>query len=157
MLLNGLLMLGVAAFGTVTMSSSTGGFLDVLHFLPLLIALIALRRDRSQPKPAFSTPWPRVLVPLALACSPGLLGGQRCHRCHDRFDLAADRSRPLRQPAAPTPDEGQDGSGTAGCGRRSAGPDDVPLPRQSHTTGRLGHAEARCPLRGLISFYSTSC
>jgi APA family basic amino acid/polyamine antiporter len=72
-LLNGLLILGVAAFGTVTMSSSTGGFLYVLHFLPPLIALVALRRDRSQPKPAFSTPWPGVLVPLAVACSLGLL------------------------------------------------------------------------------------
>lgn len=72
-LINGLLIEGVALVGTVSMSSSTGGFLYVLHFVPPLLALVRLRRDQSGERPAFSTPAPRILVPLAFACSAGLL------------------------------------------------------------------------------------
>jgi basic amino acid/polyamine antiporter, APA family len=70
-LANGALIGGVALVGTVSMSSSAGGFLYVLHFLPPLIALVRLRRDGD--RPAFSTPAPRLLIPLAFACSAGLL------------------------------------------------------------------------------------
>jgi basic amino acid/polyamine antiporter, APA family len=70
-LANGALVGGVATVGTVSMSSSAGGFLYVLHFLPPLIALVKLRRDGD--RPAFSTPAPRLLLPLAFACSAGLL------------------------------------------------------------------------------------
>jgi APA family basic amino acid/polyamine antiporter len=72
-LINGLLIEGVAVVGTVSMSSSTGGFLYVLHFVPPLLALVRLRRDNAGERPAFSTPAPRILVPLAFACSAGLL------------------------------------------------------------------------------------
>lgn len=72
--INGLLMGGVALTGTVSMSSSTGGFLYVLHFVPPLVALVRLRRDQSGgPRPAFLTPFPRLLVPVAFGCSAGLL------------------------------------------------------------------------------------
>jgi APA family basic amino acid/polyamine antiporter len=72
-MINGLLLGGVALIGTVSMSASTGGFLYVLHFVPPLIALIQLRRGQSGTRPAFSTPVPWLLVPLALAGSAGLL------------------------------------------------------------------------------------
>jgi basic amino acid/polyamine antiporter, APA family len=71
--LNGVLVGAVAIVGTVDMSSATGGFLYVLHFLPPLIALVRLRRDRAGKRPAFSTPLPWLFVPLAFACCVGLL------------------------------------------------------------------------------------
>ncbi|MDQ3761700.1 MAG: APC family permease [Actinomycetota bacterium] len=71
--INGLLLGGVALIGTVSMSSSTGGFLYVLHFIPPLIALVRLRCDQSDARPAFCTPAPRLLIPLAFVCSAGLL------------------------------------------------------------------------------------
>jgi APA family basic amino acid/polyamine antiporter len=73
-IINGLLMGGVALTGTVSMSSSVGGFLYVLHFVPPLMALVRLRRDQSGgPRPAFLTPFPRLLLPVAFGCSAGLL------------------------------------------------------------------------------------
>lgn len=72
-LINGLLIAVIALVGTVPMSSSTGGFLYVLHFLPPLIALVKLRREQTGPKPRFSTPWPWLIVPLAFLSSIGLL------------------------------------------------------------------------------------
>ena len=60
--INGLLIEGVAVVGTVSMSSSTGGFLYVLHFVPPLLALVRLRRDNAGERPAFSTPAPRIVV-----------------------------------------------------------------------------------------------
>lgn len=71
--INGLLLISVTFFSTISVSTSTGGFLYVLHFLPPLIALVQLRRDRSGVRPAFATPAPWLLVPLAFACSSGLL------------------------------------------------------------------------------------
>jgi APA family basic amino acid/polyamine antiporter len=71
---NGLLIGVVALTGTISMSSSTGGFLYVLHFVPPLVALVKLRNEQSAaPRPAFMAPFPRLLVPIAFICSAGLL------------------------------------------------------------------------------------
>ncbi len=63
-LLNGALLALVALTGSVVLVASVGGFLYVLHFLFTLIALVILRR-RGGPPPAFRTPAPRVVLPLA--------------------------------------------------------------------------------------------
>lgn len=82
-MLNGILLALVALTGSVILVASVGGFLYVLHFLFPLIALIILRR-RGEPSPAFRTPAPKVVLPLAcggclllLATSgwTGILGG----------------------------------------------------------------------------------
>jgi len=62
--LNGVLLALVAFTGSVVLVASVGGFLYVLHFLFTLIALVILRR-RGGPPPAFRTPAPRVVLPLA--------------------------------------------------------------------------------------------
>ncbi len=62
--LNGVLLALVALTGSVVLVASVGGFLYVLHFLFTLIALVILRR-RGGPPPAFRTPAPRVVLPLA--------------------------------------------------------------------------------------------
>jgi APA family basic amino acid/polyamine antiporter len=67
-LVSGLLLAVVGAAGTVAFAAATGGFLYVLHFVPPLVALVVLRR-RGGPRPAFSTPAPRLLVPLAFLAS----------------------------------------------------------------------------------------
>ncbi|MGH8574587.1 MAG: APC family permease, partial [Gammaproteobacteria bacterium] len=45
---------------------AAGGFLYALHFAPPLVALVVLRR-RGGPRPAFETPLPGIVLPLALA------------------------------------------------------------------------------------------
>jgi basic amino acid/polyamine antiporter, APA family len=62
--LNGVLLALIALTGSVVLVASVGGFLYVLHFLFTLIALLILRR-RGGPPPAFRTPAPRVVLPLA--------------------------------------------------------------------------------------------
>jgi len=54
----------VALTGSVALAAAVGGFLYVLHFLFTLIALVMLRR-RGGELPAFRTPAPRVVLPLA--------------------------------------------------------------------------------------------
>ena len=71
-LLSGALMALVAGLGSVRMSSAAGGFLFVLHFVPPLIALLVLRR-RGGPRPAFATPLPRLVLPLAFAAAALLI------------------------------------------------------------------------------------
>ncbi len=65
-LLNGILLALVALTGSVALVATVGGFLYVLHFLFTLVALVILRR-RGGPPPAFRTPAPRFLLPLAFA------------------------------------------------------------------------------------------
>jgi basic amino acid/polyamine antiporter, APA family len=61
----------VAAAGSISSAVAVGGFLYVGHFVPPLVALGILRsRDRGGGNPAFRTPVPLVLLPLALlACA----------------------------------------------------------------------------------------
>lgn len=71
---NGVLMALVAVVGTVAVSSSTGGFLYVLHFVPPLVALVVLRRRQSEgERPSFQAPLPKVLVPIAFVGVAGLV------------------------------------------------------------------------------------
>ena len=63
-LLNGILLALVALTGSVVLVAAVGGFLYVLHFLFPLAALVVLRR-RGGPPPAFRTPFPRFVLPLA--------------------------------------------------------------------------------------------
>ncbi len=63
-LLNGILLAFVALTGSVALAAAVGGFLYVLHFLFTLIALVMLRR-RGGSLPAFRTPAPRIVLPLA--------------------------------------------------------------------------------------------
>jgi basic amino acid/polyamine antiporter, APA family len=70
---NGLLMGAMAVLATVAASAAAGGFLYVLHFLPPLAALVVLRRRPAGERPAFATPAPRLVLPLAFAASAGLL------------------------------------------------------------------------------------
>ena len=63
-LLNGVLLALVALTGSAVLVATVGGFLYVLHFLFTLVALVILRR-RGGPPPAFHTPAPRVVLPLA--------------------------------------------------------------------------------------------
>jgi APA family basic amino acid/polyamine antiporter len=67
-LVSGLLLMVVGAAGTVAFAAAAGGFLYVLHFVPPLAALVVLRR-RGGAQPAFTTPAPRLLVPLAFLAS----------------------------------------------------------------------------------------
>jgi APA family basic amino acid/polyamine antiporter len=45
----------------------------VLHFVPPLVALVVLRRQAAAPRPAFTTPAPRLLIPLAFVASATLV------------------------------------------------------------------------------------
>jgi APA family basic amino acid/polyamine antiporter len=65
-------------------AASIGGFLYVLHFVVPLVVLIVLRRRGADTRAAFSTPAPRVVLPLAFAAcgvlvaasgTDGALGG----------------------------------------------------------------------------------
>jgi basic amino acid/polyamine antiporter, APA family len=67
----GAALAGVAALGSVRLATTAGGFLYVLHFVPPLLALVLLRR-RDGGRPAFATPLPRLVIPLALLASAGL-------------------------------------------------------------------------------------
>jgi len=62
--LNGILLAFIALTGSVMLLAVVGGFLYVLHFLFPLIALVILRR-RGGPSPAFRTPAPQIVLPLA--------------------------------------------------------------------------------------------
>ena len=68
----GAALAGVAALGSLRLATAAGGFLYVLHFVPPLVALVLLRR-REPGRPAFATPAPRVVIPLALLASAGLV------------------------------------------------------------------------------------
>jgi basic amino acid/polyamine antiporter, APA family len=62
------LLSAVAAAGSVELAAAVGGVLYVLHFAVPLAGLVALRR-RGVGSPAFTTPAPRLVLPLAfLAC-----------------------------------------------------------------------------------------
>lgn len=63
-ILNGSLLTLIALTNSVALTATIGGFLYVLHFLFPLIALVMLRRRRG-PLPAFRTPVPQVVLPLA--------------------------------------------------------------------------------------------
>ena len=63
-MLNGILLALIALTGSVMLVTAVGGFLYVLHFLFPLMALVILRR-RGGPSPAFRTPVPQVVLPLA--------------------------------------------------------------------------------------------
>jgi basic amino acid/polyamine antiporter, APA family len=62
--LNGILLAIITLTGSVILVAAVGGFLYVLHFLFPLIGLMILRR-RGGPPPAFRTPAPQVMLPLA--------------------------------------------------------------------------------------------
>ncbi|MFE0336430.1 APC family permease, partial [Streptomyces sp. NPDC058955] len=70
---DGALLAAVALTGSVSLAATAGGFLYVLHFLPPLLALVRLRRDPTAPAPAFRTPAPRLLLPLAFLAVVGML------------------------------------------------------------------------------------
>ena len=61
------------AAGTVRASSSVGGFLYVLHFVPPLIALVVLRRRHDGQRPVFVTPLATVVIPLAFVVCTAML------------------------------------------------------------------------------------
>ncbi|MGH2562114.1 MAG: APC family permease [Thermomicrobiales bacterium] len=71
-LLSGALLAAVALAGSIDLAATTGGFLYVLHFIVPLAALILLRR-RDPSRPAFRTPLPALVLPIALAASLALL------------------------------------------------------------------------------------
>src|SRR5437667_2732672 len=64
-LLNGILLALVALTGSVALVAAMGGVLCVLHLLFPLVALLVFRR-RGGSSPAFRTPAPRVVLPLAI-------------------------------------------------------------------------------------------
>jgi APA family basic amino acid/polyamine antiporter len=68
-LASGVLLSVVAAAGTIPFAANAGGFLYVLQFVPPLVALVVMRRrDRGDhERPAFTTPAPRLVLPLAFA------------------------------------------------------------------------------------------
>jgi APA family basic amino acid/polyamine antiporter len=99
---NGLLMGTMAVLGTVTASAAAGGFLYVLHFVPPLVALVALRRRFPGDRPAFATPAPRLVLPLAFAASAVLVvaSGRTGFALGTAWLLTglATRARPRRLP-----------------------------------------------------------
>lgn len=68
LLANGLLLATVAAAGSLTLATSVGGFLYVLHFLPPVVAVAVLRRRGADPA-AFRTPLPGFVLPFAFAAA----------------------------------------------------------------------------------------
>jgi APA family basic amino acid/polyamine antiporter len=82
-LLTGAMLALVAATGTIALAAAVGGFLYVLHYLPTLASLVRLQR-RGGATPAFATPLPGLVIPLAggacllllyAAGTAGLMGG----------------------------------------------------------------------------------
>ncbi|MGI6854984.1 APC family permease [Mesorhizobium sp. 1B3] len=71
-LVSAALMALVALAGSVHISTSIGGFLYVLHFIPPLVVLMKLRR-RGGNATGFRMPLARLLLPLAFAMSLALL------------------------------------------------------------------------------------
>jgi APA family basic amino acid/polyamine antiporter len=69
---NAALLGAVALAGSVAFAARTGGFLYVLHFAVPLAALVVVR-GRGGAAPAFETPAPRVVLPLAFAGCAALL------------------------------------------------------------------------------------
>ncbi|HLI51208.1 MAG TPA: amino acid permease [Thermomicrobiaceae bacterium] len=65
-LMNGTLLALVALTGSITLAATIGGFLYVLHFVVPLASLVRLRRRRIG-QPAFQTPLPWIVLPLAFA------------------------------------------------------------------------------------------
>lgn len=66
------ILLLVAGFDSLPLTTAIGGFLYVAHFVPPLIVLMKLRRAGG-PAPACQMPWPKLLLPLALGGSLLLL------------------------------------------------------------------------------------
>jgi APA family basic amino acid/polyamine antiporter len=105
----GAALAAVAAAGTVRFATTAGGFLYVLHFVPPLVALVRLRRRPGCQRPAFTTPLPRLLIPLAFAAiaalviaggrtglaagAAWLLAGLAIHRRRGRHRLSAPPAR----------------------------------------------------------------
>ncbi|MDR5809171.1 amino acid permease [Caballeronia sp. LZ019] len=71
-LLSGILLVMMAVLGSPASATAIGGFLYVLHFIPPLLVLLQLRRVKSA-SPAFKTPMPKILLPLAFAMTLLLL------------------------------------------------------------------------------------
>jgi APA family basic amino acid/polyamine antiporter len=67
----GLLSL-VALTGSVTLAAAVGGFLYVLHFVLPLVALVVVRRTPAA-RPVFSTPLPKLVIPVAFLSAAALL------------------------------------------------------------------------------------
>lgn len=68
LLLSAALLGFIALAGSVTFVAAVGGFLYVLHFVVPLAALVVLRRrEAGASAPAFQTPLPGVVLPLAFA------------------------------------------------------------------------------------------
>jgi basic amino acid/polyamine antiporter, APA family len=72
LLANAALLGAVALTGSVRIAAAIGGFLYVLHFLGPLVSLVVLRREGGT-APAFTTPCPRLVIPLAFAACAALL------------------------------------------------------------------------------------
>lgn len=70
---NTALITAMALFGNVILAARAGGFLYVLHFVPVLAALAWLRRDRTQAASMFRVPAAKLVLSLAFACSVGML------------------------------------------------------------------------------------
>jgi APA family basic amino acid/polyamine antiporter len=71
-LVSGAMLVLVALLGSLHTATAIGGFLYVVHFIPPLLVLLKLRQ-RSGPEPAFQTPFPRLLLPLAFIMAVVLL------------------------------------------------------------------------------------
>ncbi|MBW0448476.1 APC family permease [Paraburkholderia phenoliruptrix] len=71
-LVSGSLLILMAVFSSAASATAIGGFLYVLHFIPPLLVLLQLRRAKSA-SPAFKTPVPQILLPLAFAMTLLLL------------------------------------------------------------------------------------
>lgn len=71
-LVSGAMLALVALLGSLHTATAIGGFLYVVHFIPPLLVLLKLRQG-SGPEPAFRTPLPRLLLPLAFIMAVVLL------------------------------------------------------------------------------------
>ncbi len=73
-LVSGVLMALVPLGGSISLSTSIGGFLYALHFLfPPAALLILRRRDLGGERPAFRTPLAPVVLPLAMVAAVALM------------------------------------------------------------------------------------